>query len=55
MKNVASGYPTAKSFINNWLNSSGHKANIEGDFTHIGIAAIKDSHGRYYYTQLFYR
>jgi len=54
-ENVASGYPTAKSVMNGWLNSSGHKANIEGNFTHLGIAAIKDSQGRYYYTQLFYR
>jgi uncharacterized protein YkwD len=38
-----------------WLNSSGHKANIEGNFAHISIATIKDSQGRYYYTQLFYR
>ena len=54
-ENVASGYPTAKSVREVWLNSSGHKANIEVNFTHIGIAAIKDSQGRYYYTQLFYR
>ena len=54
-ENVASGYSSAKSVMNGWLNSSGHKANIEGNFTHIGIAAIKNSNGKYYYTQLFYR
>ncbi len=54
-ENVAAGYPTAKSVMDGWLNSSGHKANIEGNFTHIGIAAVKDAQGRYYYTQLFYR
>ena len=54
-ENVASGYPTAQSVVSAWLNSSGHKANIEGNFTHIGIAAIKDRQGKYYYTQLFYR
>lgn len=54
-ENVASGYATAESVMNAWLNSSGHKANIEGDFTHIGIAAVKNSQGRLYYTQLFYR
>ncbi len=54
-ENVAAGYPSAKSVMNGWLNSSGHKANIEGNFTHIGIAAIKNSNGQYYYTQLFYR
>ena len=54
-ENVASGYQDASSVMNGWLNSSGHKANIEGNYTHIGIAAIKDSKGRYYFTQLFYR
>ena len=54
-ENVASGYQDASSVMNGWLNSSGHKANIEGDYTHIGLAAIKDAQGRYYYTQLFYR
>ena len=53
-ENVASGYQDANSVMNGWLNSSGHKANIEGDYTHIGLAAIKDAQGRYYYTQLFY-
>ncbi len=28
---------------------------IEGNYTHIGIAVIKDAQGRYYFTQLFYR
>ncbi len=54
-ENVAAGYPTAQAVMQGWLNSPGHKANIEGNFTHIGIASIKDSKGRYYYTQLFYR
>ncbi len=54
-ENVAAGYPTAKSVMDGWLNSAGHKANIEGNFTHIGIAAVKDAQGRYYFTQLFYR
>ena len=53
-ENVAYGYATAKTVMDGWLNSSGHRANIEGNFTHIGISAIKDSEGRYYYTQLFY-
>ena len=54
-ENVAYGYPDAETVMEGWLNSSGHKANIEGDFTHIGIAAIKNSEGVYYYAQLFYR
>jgi len=54
-ENVAAGYTSAESVMSAWLNSSGHKNNIEGNFTHIGIASVKDSQGRYYYTQLFYR
>jgi len=54
-ENVASGYPTAESVMEGWLNSPGHRDNIIGNFTHIGIAAIKNPQGVYYYTQLFYR
>jgi uncharacterized protein YkwD len=54
-ENVAFGYASGESVMEGWLNSPGHKANIEGDFTHVGISAIKDENGRYYYTQLFYR
>ncbi|KAA1243222.1 CAP domain-containing protein [Aquimarina sp. RZ0] len=54
-ENVAQFYPDAQSVVNGWLESSGHRQNIEGNYTHTGISAIKDSKGRYYYTQLFYR
>ena len=30
------------------------KANVEGNFTHTGIAVKKDAEGRYFYTQIFY-
>ncbi len=35
---------------NIWL-----KANVEGDFTHTGIAVKKDKNGKYYYAQLFFK
>ena len=35
------------------LNSYGHRKNIEGDFTHIGIGEETDSKGRMYFTQIF--
>lgn len=54
-ENVAVGQQSAKQVMDSWLNSLGHKRNIEGDYTHIGIAAIKNDNGSYYYTQLFYR
>jgi uncharacterized protein YkwD len=54
-ENVASGQKTAQSVMNSWLNSSGHRKNIEGDFTHIGISAIKNKSDIYYFTQLFFK
>lgn len=54
-ENVASGYQDASSVMNGWLNSPGHKANIEGNFTHLGLAAIKNKQGRFYFTQIFFR
>ncbi len=54
-ENVASSYPDAKSVMEGWINSKGHRDNLEGNFTHIGIAAVKNENGRYYYTQIFYR
>lgn len=54
-ENVAAGYDSAEAVMEGWIGSSGHRTNIEGNFTHIGIAAGKDSNGKYYYTQLFYR
>ena len=54
-ENVAYKYKTAQEVMDAWLNSSGHKKNIEGDFTHIGISALKNDAGQYYYTQVFLR
>ncbi|WP_298531820.1 CAP domain-containing protein [uncultured Algibacter sp.] len=54
-ENVAYKYNTAEKVMEAWLNSSGHKKNIEGDFTHVGISALKNDAGQYYYTQLFLR
>ena len=52
-ENVAYGQQSAEHVMEAWINSSGHRANIEGDFTHIGISAIKNQSGVYYYTQIF--
>jgi hypothetical protein len=37
-ENVAQGHPTATAMHNGWMDSSGHRANILGDYTDIGIA-----------------
>ncbi|QAV69054.1 CAP domain-containing protein [Salinibacterium sp. UTAS2018] len=37
-ENVAQGYPTAQSMHDGWMGSQGHRENILGSFTDIGIA-----------------
>ena len=39
-ENVAQGYPSASAVHGGWMNSAGHRANILGDFTDVGIAHI---------------
>ena len=52
-ENVAYGYTTPQAVVTGWLNSSGHKANIEGNYTLSGIGIAKSKEGNYYYTQIF--
>jgi uncharacterized protein YkwD len=53
-ENIACNYSTASSVLNAWLNSPIHKANIEGDFTHFGIAVTTNPNtGIKYYTNIF--
>lgn len=54
-ENLAKDYDNANDAFEAWLNSPGHKDNIEADFTHTGISAKKDALGNYYYTQIFFR
>ncbi|MCZ4318306.1 CAP domain-containing protein [Aequorivita viscosa] len=54
-ENVAYGYDTAEDVVNAWLKSPGHKAIIEGNYTHTGFGVMKCPKGRTYFTQLFYR
>ena len=46
---------SAKAAMEAYLNNIWLKINVEGDYTHTGIAVKKDDNGRYYYTQIFYR
>ncbi len=52
-ENVASGPMTAKEAVEGWLQSPGHKRNIEGDFTLTGIGWAKGKQGMIYFTQIF--
>jgi len=53
-ENVAYNYLSSTSVLGAWLRSPGHKANIEGDFTHFGISIrINPETGKKYYTNIF--
>ena len=53
-ENVAFGQNTAKSVFTSWLNSDGHKKNMENvDLTHFGIAVVSDNSKRNYFTNIF--
>jgi uncharacterized protein YkwD len=54
-ENVAYGKLTAKEVVNLWLNSPGHKTNIEGNYALTGIGVAKDENGLVFYTQIFLR
>jgi len=52
-ENVAYGYQTAEGALQGWLDNPDHKAALEGNFTHTGIAIVASENGIKYYTQLF--
>lgn len=53
-ENVAYNSTTAQAAFDSWLASSGHKANIEGSYTHFGISVrVNSVTGRKYYTIIF--
>jgi uncharacterized protein YkwD len=53
-ENIAYNFNTSQAVLTAWLASSSHKSNIEGNFTHFGLA-IKESpvNGRKYFTNIF--
>lgn len=52
-ENVAYGYSSPESTLNAWVNSDGHRANLEGEYTHFGVSIREDEEGRKYYTNMF--
>lgn len=53
-ENIAYNYNSAKGAFDAWMNSPEHRKNIEGDFTHFGIAVRENPvNGRKYYTNIF--
>lgn len=54
LENVARGQKTAQQVFTAWINSSGHRENIENArATHMGIGYTKDKNNVFYWTQLF--
>ena len=54
-ENVARGYPTAEQVVQGWIDSDGHRKNIEGNYTHMGIGIAESRDGEKFYTQIFVR
>lgn len=52
-ENVAAGQPDVGSVVSAWMNSSGHRANILGGYTHVGFGQARGSNGAIYWTQDF--
>ena len=48
------GHPDlAEVAVKGWINSPGHRKNMEGNFNLTGVGIAKNSDGEYYFTQLF--
>ncbi len=54
-ENVAEGQMTARQVVDGWLNSPGHRKNIEGNYMLTGIGYAPDKKGNLYFTQIFTR
>ena len=55
-ENIAYGQKTPVSVMNDWMNSSGHRANIlNANFTSIAVGHYQNSAGVDYWVQLFLR
>ena len=53
-ENIAYGYATPASVVNGWLNSSGHRANIENaTYVAIGSGAASSASGQIYWAHAF--
>lgn len=54
-ENVAYNYKDARTVVQQWVLSPGHKRNIVGNYNLTGIGIARDKQGKIYYTQLFLR
>ena len=54
-ENVAYGARDAKQAVDMWKDSPGHRSNMAGNYTYIGIGVARNKQGFLYYTQIFVR
>ena len=54
-ENVAFNYRTASDVVQGWLDSPGHRENIEGNYTHTAIVVRENDNGSLFFTNIFYR
>ncbi len=54
-ENVAYNYGSVEQIIGLWLNSAGHRQNIEGNYNYTGVGVVRTSSGQTFYTQIFIR
>jgi uncharacterized protein YkwD len=54
-ENVAAGFTGVQSVFNGWMASAGHRAQILGNYTFVGLAAVSSSSGTVYWTLDFAR
>lgn len=54
-ENVANGSSRAKTILDMWLESDGHRKNIEGNYNLTGLGVAKNNQGQYFYTQIFHQ
>lgn len=52
-ENVAYGNISVKDIVKGWINSPGHRKNMEGNYNMTGIGVARDNKGVLYYTQIF--
>lgn len=52
-ENIAMGQRSAYQAVNSWMNSSGHRANILGGYSRIGVAGYTAPDGSVYWCQQF--
>lgn len=52
-ENVAYGNLTAQQAVQTWLNSAGHRKNIEGNYAITGIGVARNQNSQLYFTQIF--